>query len=271
MEYSRIADFLTPEMWQPLLNTEALGRGEIRYEHTLDSTNIQLRKMGLSGAPHGSVCLCECQTAGRGRLGRSWHSPEGCGLWVSVLLRPNLRTEQAPLVTLLTAMAMQRAVNALMPVECRIKWPNDIVLGGKKLCGILLEVNADQDGLHHIVVGTGLNVHQGAYPPELQHQATALCEHGEPPLRGAILARYLLELEKLVKQLENEGFEAITREYEAASCTLGSAVRVTGGMELTGVAEAIDESGALLVREENGALTRVLAGDVSVRGVMGYV
>lgn len=270
-EFDIKKDSLVPEAWKMLLKTEALGKGEIRYEHTLDSTNIQLRRMGLTGAPHGSVCLCECQTAGRGRLGRSWHSPEGCGLWVSVLLRPNLRTEQAPLVTLITAMAMQRAVNTLMPVDCRIKWPNDLVLGGKKLCGILLEVSADQDGLHHIVVGTGLNVHQGAYPPELMHQATALCEHGEPPLRGALLARYLLELEKLTKRLECEGFRQIAREYEASSCTLGSAVRVTGGMELAGVAEAIDEDGALLVREKNGTLTRVLAGDVSVRGVMGYV
>ena len=227
--------------------------------------------MAQAGAPHGSVCLCECQTAGRGRLGWSWHSPEGCGLWISVLLRPEIRPEQAPFVTLLTAMAMQRAVNALTQADCRIKWPNDIVLGGKKLCGILLEVSADQDGLHHIIAGTGLNVHAGAYPMELSHQATALCEHCEPPARAALLARYLLELEELVTQLEREGFGGIAQDYASASCTLGNTVRVTGGMELTGTAEAIDESGALLVRTDDGVLHRVLAGDVSVRGVMGYV
>ena len=270
MQNSFLKDAVTPETWQPLLETERLGRSA-HYEHTVDSTNVRLRQLALSGAPHGTVCLCECQTAGRGRLGRSWHSPEGCGLWVSVLLRPSLRTEQAPVVTLLTAMAMQRAVNALMSVDCRIKWPNDLVLGGKKLCGVLLEVSADQNGLHHIVTGTGLNVHAGAYPPELAHQATALCEHGTPPERGAVLARYLLEMERLLTRLETEGFDGIAAEYASASCTLGQRVRVTGGMELTGTAKAIDNDGALLVCTDDGALTRVLAGDVSVRGVMGYV
>ena len=270
MQNSFLKDSLAPENWQPLLETERLGR-DAHYEHTVDSTNVWLRRLAMSGAPHGAVCLCECQTAGRGRLGRSWHSPEGCGLWVSVLLRPSLRTEQAPFVTLLTAMAMQRAVNALMSVDCRIKWPNDLVLGGKKLCGVLLEVSADQDGLHHIIAGTGLNVHAGAYPPELAHQATALCEHGTPPVRGAILARYLLEMEQLLTRLEAEGFDGIAAEYAASSCTLGQRVRVTGGMELTGTAEAIDADGALLVRTDDGVLTRVLAGDVSVRGLMGYV
>jgi len=264
-------DLIAPSGWLPLLETERLGRAENCYEHTIDSTNLRLRCMAQTGAPHGSVCLCECQTAGRGRLGRSWHSPEGQGLWVSVLLRPSLAPEQAPFLTLCTAMAMQRAVNALMPVDCRIKWPNDLVLGKKKLCGVLLEVSADASGLHHVIIGTGLNVYSGAYPPELAHQATAMCEHGAPPARAALLARYLKELEMLVAELEQRGFDALADEYTRASCTLGQRVRVSGGMELTGTAEAIDCDGALLVREDDGALTRVLAGDVSVRGVMGYV
>ena len=264
-------DSLRPESWQMRLTSAALGRGDIHYEHTLDSTNVQLRRMALSGAPHGSICLCECQTAGRGRLGRSWHSPEGQGLWVSVLARPKLTPEQAPLVTLVTAMAMQQAVIDLTGTDVAIKWPNDLVLHGKKICGILLEVSADMEGLHHIIIGTGLNVLRGAYPPELAHQATCLAENCTPPARGELLARYLQHLETLLGQLERGGFEAVRHAYEQNCCTIGQRVRVTGGMELTGTAEGIDADGALLVREDDGKLTRVLAGDVSVRGVMGYV
>lgn len=264
-------DSLQPDVWQPLLTTSALGRGEIRYEYETDSTNLQLRGMAQAGAPHGSVCLCEMQTAGRGRLGRSWHSPAGCGLWCSVLLRPTLQPEDAPLITLCTALAMQRAIAASTGVETRIKWPNDLVHNGKKLCGVLLEVSCEVGKLHHVVVGTGVNVHAGAYPRELAHQATALCEAAEQPSRARLLAAYLRALEDVIRQLEQEGFSAILPAYEAVSCTLGQRVRVSGGMELTGCAEKLDDTGALLVRDDDGQLHRVLAGDVSVRGVMGYV
>lgn len=266
-----VTDSLQPDVWQPLLTTSALGRGDIRYEYETDSTNLQLRGMAQSGAPHGSVCLCEMQTAGRGRLGRSWHSPAGCGLWCSVLLRPTLQPEDAPLITLCTALAMQRAILASTGVETRIKWPNDLVHNGKKLCGVLLEVSCEVGKLHHVVVGTGVNVHAGAYPRELAHQATALCEAVDHPSRARLLAAYLRALEDVIRQLEQEGFSAILPEYEAVSCTLGQRVRVSGGMELTGFAEKLDDTGALLVRDDDGQLHRVLAGDVSVRGVMGYV
>ena len=271
MNHNPLTDSLHPDCWQPLLGECRLGRGDVCYEHTMDSTNLQLRRMALAGAPHGSLCLCECQTAGRGRLGRSWHSPEGQGLWVSVLVRPKLTPDQAPLVTFAAAMAMQTAVSGMTDEDVLVKWPNDLVLAGKKVCGILLEVSADMDGVKHIIIGTGLNVHPGAYPPELSHQATCLAEHGAQAKRAEILARYLAALEGLLIRLEQSGFDGILSDYEKACCTLGRRVRVSGGMELTGVAEAVAADGALLVRGDDGKLTRVLAGDVSVRGVMGYV
>lgn len=264
-------DTLSAESWLPLLTTRTLGRGENRCLEECASTNTLLRDMARAGAPAGSLCLCERQTAGKGRLGRSWHSPAGQGLWLSVLLRPCIRPEDAPLVTLCAAMAMEQAVREVTGLDAKIKWPNDLVLAGKKLCGILLEIGFGGEGIDYIVVGTGLNVRAGAYPAELAHQATSIEDHMAPPPRRELLVHYLAALEHIITRLENEGFSALQDGYRARSCTLGSAVHVSGSVDFTGVAEAMDDTGALLVRDGEGDLRRVLAGDVSVRGVMGYV
>lgn len=264
-------DSLSPAFWQATLTTKALGRGDNRILEEIDSTNAELKRMALAGAPHGSLCAAEYQSAGRGRLGRSWHSPAGCGLWLSVLLRPRLLAEQAPLLTFCTALAMAQAVQETTGLRAAIKWPNDLVVNGKKICGILLEMAADEKGLRHVVIGTGLNVRRGAWPPELAGQATSLEEEGAEVFRREILTHYLKALEEAVSCLEEKGFAGIAGAYADNCCTLGARVRVSGGMNLTGVAEGMDDSGALLVRTEDGVLHRVLAGDVSVRGVMGYV
>ena len=264
-------DSLHPSTWLPLLATRYMGRGDNLVLQETASTNTLLKQHALSGAQAGSLCISETQTAGKGRLGRSWHSPAGQGLWLSVLLRPCIKPEDAPLVTLCAALAMARAVEETTGLDARIKWPNDLVLYGKKLCGILLEIGFRADGIDYIIVGTGLNVGKSAYPAELAHQATSIRDHMDPPPRREILARYLAALEDIVTRLENDGFSALAEDYRARSCTLGSVVKVSGSVAFTGVAEAIDATGALLVRDETGDLRRVLAGDVSVRGVMGYV
>lgn len=261
---------LAPASWTPLLTTRALGRAVNHYEATLTSTNLVLKDMARQGAPHGSLCLCEQQTAGRGRMDRIWSSPEGQGLWLSVLLRPRLAPEQAPLITFCCALAMARAVREVTGLEAQIKWPNDLVLHGRKLCGILLEMVFDAQG-YAVIAGTGLNVRRGAYPPELADRATSIEEWAAVPDRGAILAAYLPALEEALSALEADGFAGIAEDFRRACITLGSAVHVLGAeADFTGVAEDMDETGALLVRTEGG-LRRVLAGDVSVRGVMGYV
>lgn len=291
---------LTPAAWTPLLTTRALGRAVSHYEHTLTSTNLVLKDMARQGAPHGSLCLCEKQTAGRGRMDRTWSSPEGQGVWLSVLLRPDMPAENAPVITFCCALAMAKAVRQATGLDAQIKWPNDLVLGGKKLCGILLEMGFDAQEVRHrltsdsdcaqspsealdgtcarggpqgfwVVAGTGLNVRHAAYPPELARQATSIEEHGDVPDRGAIVAAYLAALEDALDAVERDGFAGIAEEFRQSCITLGSQVNVIGTEEaFTGVAEDIDETGALLVRTE-GELRRVLAGDVSVRGVMGYV
>lgn len=263
-------DRLDPALWTGALTTRTLGRGENRCLPEADSTNNVAKRMALAGAPGGSLCLAETQTAGKGRLGRTWCSPAGQGLWVSVLLRPQLPPERAPLLTLCAALAMAQAVRETAELDVKIKWPNDLVYQGRKLCGILLEIGADPDAIEYVVVGTGLNVQRGAYPPELAERAAAIADFVAPPTRRTMLVHYLAALEALVDRLEREGFDGIRAAYQAGSCTLGSRVSVSGGVTLTGVAEAIDDGGALLVRTEDGALHRVLSGDVSVRGVMGY-
>lgn len=265
-------DSLDPALWAGGLTTTRLGRGENRYEKEVTSTNTVLKEMALAGAPGGSLCVAECQTAGKGRLGRAWSAPSGKGLWVSVLLRPRLKPAHAPFITLCAAMAMAQAVRETSGLQVKIKWPNDLVAEGRKICGILLELGADPDSIEYVVVGTGLNVHPGAYPEELRDRAAAVGElAAETPLRREILARYLTALEALVERLEREDFGNLAAEYWALSCTLGQEVQVSGAVELTGVADAIDTTGALIVRTADGKRHRLLSGDVSVRGVMGYV
>ena len=261
---------LSPAHWTPLLTTRTLGRAINHYEHTLTSTNAVLKDMAKQGAPHGSLCLCEMQTAGRGRMDRQWSSPEGQGIWLSVLLRPALRPEDAPLITFACALAMSAAVNEVTGLNTRIKWPNDLVLEGRKLCGILLEMGFDSQGMY-IVAGTGLNICRGAYPPELADRAISVEECADQPDRGAIIAAYLRALEDALSAIERDGFAGIAADFRQACITLGSQVHVLGAEIFTGTAEDVDATGALLIRTADGELRRVLAGDVSVRGVMGYV
>lgn len=264
-------DSLDPQLWTGSLTTRVMGRGEIRYLPEVTSTNTELKQMALQGAPAGSLCLCELQTAGKGRLGRRWESPAGVGLWQSVLLRPNLAPGDAPLITLCAALAMARAVRETTALDVRIKWPNDLVCQGRKLCGILLEVSCTVDQIESVIVGVGLNVKRGAYPPELAGKAGAIEELTQPPLRRELLCHYLAALEDVMDRMEAGGFAAIAPDYRALSCTLGARVNVIGSVNLTGMAEDLDGTGALLVRTDDGELHRVLSGDVSVRGVMGYV
>lgn len=264
-------DRIDPVLWTDRLTTKELGKGEIRYALTLDSTNRQVKQMAVAGAPNGSLALCEEQTAGRGRLGRTWVSSPGVGLWHSLLLRPRLSPEYAPLVTFACAMAMARALERLQVGSVMIKWPNDLIFHGKKICGILNEVSCDMDQIEYLVLGVGLNVKNGSVPEELKDKAGCLEDYCMPPRRRVILAAYLDEMERIMYALEEKGYAAIEAGYREKSCTLGNRVQVIGSETFEGTAKDMDSSGALLVEDDLGKVHRVLAGDVSVRGVMGYV
>ncbi len=268
-------DRLEPVLWQRNLKTRRYGQSgltEVRFDPVCASTNLTAKQMALSGAADGSLALCERQTAGRGRLGRTWVSESGAGLWQSALLRPKLPPDQAPCLTFAAAMAMAQALESLGIRGVQIKWPNDLVLNGKKIAGILNEVSCDMDSVEYVVLGVGLNVARAAVPPELRESAGSLEDLGVPPLRRDILCAYLEKLEDLVVCLESRGMAGLMADYRAVSCTLGRQVRVVGPAgEFLGEAVDMDPAGALLVRDETGSLRRVMAGDVSVRGVMGYV
>ena len=266
-------DSLLPVFLKKGLQTSWAGQPPMVYAESMTSTNAVLKQAAESGAGHGTLALCERQTQGRGRRGRIWVSPKGQGIWMSLLIRPKLAPSQAQLITLAAALAMAEAVAGETGLDPKIKWPNDLTVSGKKICGILLELSGDLDHIAYVVVGTGLNVGKDAFPPELNHQATSLeTELGYPVKRAPILRAYLAAMERHMESLEKSGLAGILPAYEKRSCTLSQPVRVEGGGEsFVGIAAALDEDGALLVKLENGTLRRVLAGDVSVRGVMGYV
>lgn len=262
---------LDPLYWKRRLNTLSLGQNVI-YAPEMSSTNTVLKKAAQEGAPHGTLAICDRQTQGKGRMGRVWETAEkGAQLTCSILLRPTVEIEKAALFTLITGLSMVQAIKA-MGLDAGIKWPNDLVYDGKKLCGILLEMAADMDGLKYVVLGTGVNLKSGAYPEALSFRATSLQAHLAPPvLKQELLLNYLNLLENNLATFESEGFPPLKAAYEERCVTLQSRVNVLGTETFTGMAQGIDDTGALLVIDEKKQTHRVIYGDVSVRGVMGYV
>ncbi len=243
---------------------------EILYVQSTGSTNEDLFRSGLAGEREGRVLVAEEQTAGRGRMDRKWNSPMGAGLYVSVLVRPRLNIRRAGLLSFCAANAMRAAVAEAGLTDTRIKWPNDLVCEGKKICGILSACRARDGELDFAVIGTGLNLKRGSYPEELADRAACLAEFGVRAYREDILRSYLYALEPQVKDLERGG-EAVFKNLRDHCVTLGRQVQVSGETNLTGWARDIGPEGELIVESADGILHPVVAGDVSVRGIMGYV
>lgn len=247
----------------PLLNTHDLGQ-VLHCEEELPSTNDLAKELAETGAVHGEVVIAECQTAGRGRRGRSWVSPAGRNLYLSVVLRPALPPQRAPELTLVASLAACDACRQA-GVDAGIKWPNDVLVGGRKVAGILTELSAEPDLVHWVVLGIGVNLNATAedFPDDLRDVATSLAlERGQPVPRALFTAALLSTLEQWLDVHAAEGFEPIRQAWRERSCTLGHEVRVEAdGRELSGEAEDIDEGGALVVRTPSGRV-RVVAGDV---------
>ena len=252
------------------LATAWAGR-PVRYAKSVDSTNLWCKRLAMEGAPHGTLAVAETQSAGRGRRGRAWASQAGAGVFMTLLLRPRAHPSQVAQLTLLTALAVAEGIEAASGARAGIKWPNDVVMDGKKVCGILLEMSADEAEVHFVVAGAGINAH--ASPPELADTATCVDAACGRRIQRAALARAFLErFEARYGQFERSGMAEWMDDYRAHSVTLGRRVRVASANgTFEGTARDVDALGALIVEDDALVRHTVLAGDVSVRGVMGYV
>ena len=247
--------------------TKIIGR-DIQVFKKTTSTNDVIEKLARDGVREGVVVFAESQTRGRGRLGRKWISPANKGLWFSVLLRPQLRPQESTQLTIASATALRRAISCTTALRTEIKWPNDILIRGKKVAGILTELSAELDRVHHLTLGIGVDVNLAAedFPPEIRTFATSLkIEAGMEISQVELAAAIIRELDVDYGRIIHGDFPAVADEWEAGCATMGKNVIVRmGDRTIRGRAESLDDDGALLVRTEHGHLERVIGGDVSL-------
>lgn len=255
------------------LDTVWAGKHVVCLE-TVDSTNIYAKKLAEEGAGNGTLVTAEKQTAGRGRRGRQWESAEGTAIAMTLLMRPRIRPENASMLTLVMGMAVTRALNELFDLRCQIKWPNDVVFNGRKICGILTEMSVGSDGIRYVVIGCGINVNMTEFPEELKERAVSLrMLTGKETAREEII-RYCMKYLETYYDIfqETEDLSQLMNEYNQMLVSTGCEVCILEpGNEYRGISEGINKEGQLLVRKEGGELVQVYAGEVSVRGVYGYV
>ena len=266
-------DAMTEAEIRSYLHTEVMGQNLVCFEDT-DSTNIQARNLAEEGAPHGTLVCSDQQTKGRGRRGRAWDSPPGEAIYMSLMLRPHIRPEHASMLTLVMGMAVADAANQLLGGEqAGIKWPNDLVLQGRKAAGTLTEMSAEMDCIHYVVIGTGINVNAQAFPKDLDQAISLRQAAGHSFKRAELIALCMEYFEKYYNLFEQtEDLSLLIDEYNRLLVNRDQVVRVLEpGHEYTGTALGINKEGELLVRCEDGHIEEIYAGEVSVRGVYGYV
>lgn len=255
------------------LETKWLGK-ELYYKETTDSTGLDIKSLAKQGSKEGAVACADMQTQGRGRRGRSWQSNKGENLLFSILLRPNIAPDKAPQITLLMAMAVTKTLREYYKFDAKIKWPNDVVIGGKKVCGILTEMYLEGSKIDFVVVGTGINVNQSVIPKELTKSATSLLLEGTSEFsKEEILGRVLLSFEQYYEKfLQNGTLQNVLMQYNEWLVSWNKEVRVLDPKgEYIGISKGINENGELLVELSSGEIVEVYAGEVSVRGLYGYV
>lgn len=247
--------------------TKVVGR-DIRVFEQTTSTNDVVEKLARDGVKEGVVVFAESQTKGRGRLGREWTSPTRKGLWFSILLRPELRPQETTQLTVAAATALWRAIHEETGLSPEIKWPNDILIRGKKVVGILTELSAEVDRVKHVTVGIGVDVNLAAneFSVELRKIATSLrIESGSPVSRPDLATTTLRELDRDYARVCAGKFAEVADEWEEHCTTIGQRIVVTmGDRKLRGRAESLDDDGALLLRTEHGRLERIIGGDVTL-------
>ncbi len=260
----KVPDILTPDMLKSRLKGSLFGK-HIHHYLKIDSTNRVAMELGSANEPEGTVVLAEVQTSGRGRAGRTWHSERGTGIYVTLLLRPKISPVLAPLLTMMAGISARAAIQAQTGLAIDLKWPNDLLLDGKKLGGILTEMHAEPSQVRFVIVGIGINANQEKFPSELTSIATSLrSQSGRSISRMELLVRLLLEFETDYNRFLREGAASVTQRFEAVSSyARGKRVQVSNGMEsYSGVTAGLSPEGLLRVEREGGNVVTVIAGDV---------
>jgi len=262
------------------LGTQTIG-SDIKYFDVIDSTNNYAKKIAQEGCKEGTVVVADTQTLGRGRLGRSWDSPGGKGIWLSVVLRPEMPPYDAQIITLAASVAVVLAIKNTTGIEAQIKWPNDILLGGKKVCGILTEMNSEMDRINYLVLGIGININQQKedFPEELWDTATSISlyanENNLPMTtlrRSDIIKNMLRELEIIYKKVCTGKTVDILEQWKRYSAVLDRKIRVIyKNSEIIGVAREVTKDGRLVVDCDDGVTREIISGEVSVRGLDGSI
>jgi len=254
-------DKIFPDLVRKGLKTKIFGR-EIVYFESVDSTMNEAARLAIQGAKEGVVVCAETQIHGRGRLGRSWVSAQGKGIYFSVILRPRVILAEASCLTLVFAVAVCQAIRLVTGLDTKIKWPNDILIGQKKVVGILTELNAELDRIHFIILGVGINV-TGQISSLLANATSLEKEAGQKVSRVFLLQEILRQMEKYYQLFHAQGFAPVAGAWRSLSATLNTQVKVVELNKATeGLAMDIDNQGALLIKEKNGAIIRKVSGDV---------
>ena len=253
------------------IHTKWAGK-TVHFARETDSTNLWIKRLAKEGAPEGTLALAEFQSAGRGRLGRSWEVPEGTSVMMSILLRPKFEPQYAPTLTLVMGMAVAKAVKSL-GFDVSIKWPNDVVVSHKKICGILTEMGVRDGKIDYAVIGVGINVNIREFPEEMADKATSLyLESGRKfdrsQIPGLVMEAFEEYYEKFAATCDLSGLK---EEYESILANYNQPVRVLAKEPYEGVARGITDGGELLVEKTDGTIVAVSAGEVSVRGLYSYV
>jgi len=273
MKTEQIPERICPDEIERRLLTRQMGR-EIYYIEETDSTNVWARQLGKEGALSGSLVITDFQTQGRGRRERRWVAPQGLDIFMTLLLRPDLLPVQAPMLTLIMGLSVAEAIDKNIDTTCRIKWPNDVILNGKKVCGALTEMSAGQDGVKYVIIGVGINCNTTAFSPELSDKATSLAiESGQKIVREQLVAEVLWHFEKNYQEfLATKDLSRLTEAYNKILINMDKEVKVLEtGSEFTGIARGINSKGELLVDTGNEGQKKIIAGEVSVRGLYGYI
>ena len=266
-------DLMTEAEIKSLMHTEWVAK-EVLYFDTIDSTNTKAQELAEKGYPSGTLVVADKQESGKGRRGRSWVSPSGTGIFMTLMIKPDINPNNASMLTLVAALAVAKAITSVTGEKAMIKWPNDIVVNGKKVCGILTEMNAQFDYINHIVVGIGINVHNESFPEEISRMASSLMIEagGKRFHRAQIIAETMSYFEQYYDTfLKTQDLSALVREYDKLLVNRNKSVRVLDPKEpFDGKAMGITPKGELIVDTwESRKL--VSSGEVSVRGIYGYV